>query len=54
MAVEMFVYRVLIDLHSNALIVLADEQGEQLLHIWIGPFEAHAIARVLKDEQFDR
>jgi len=33
---------------------LADEEGEQLLHIWIGPFEAHAIARVLKDEPFER
>ncbi len=54
MAVEMFVYRLLIDLQGRALVVLADEQAEQLLHIWIGPFEAHAIARVLKDEPFER
>ncbi|MCK4323546.1 MAG: bifunctional nuclease family protein [Armatimonadetes bacterium] len=50
MAVEMFVYRLLIDLQGRALVVLADDEAEQLLHIWIGPFEAHAIARVLKDE----
>ncbi len=54
MAVEMFVYRLLIDLQGRALVVLADEEVEQLLHIWIGPFEAHAIARVLKDEPFER
>jgi len=50
----MFVYRLLIDLQGRALVVLADEEVEQLLHIWIGPFEAHAIARVLKDEPFER
>ena len=54
MTTEMFVYRVLIDLHGNALVVLADEAAERLLHIYIGPFEAQAIARVLKDEQFER
>ncbi len=54
MAVEMFVYRLLIDLQGRALVVLADEKAERLLHIWIGPFEAHAIARVLKDEPFER
>jgi len=54
MAVEMFVYRLLIDLQGRALVVLADDEAEQLLHIWIGPFEAHAIARVLKDEPFER
>ena len=54
MAVEMFVYRLLIDLQGRALVVLADDKAEQLLHIWIGPFEAHAIARVLKDEPFER
>lgn len=54
MAVEMFVYRLLIDLQGRALVVLADDEAEQLLHIWIGMFEAHAIARVLKDEPFER
>jgi len=54
MAIEMFVYRILIDLQGKAVVVLADEQAEQLLHIWIGSFEAHAIARVLKDEPFER
>ncbi len=54
MAVEMFVYRLLIDLQGRALVVLADDEAERLLHIWIGPFEAHAIARVLKDEPFER
>ncbi len=54
MAVEMFVYRLLVDLQGRALVVLSDKQAEQLLHIWIGPFEAHAIARVLKDEPFER
>jgi len=54
MAVEMFVYRLLIDLQGRALVVLADDEAEQLLHIWIGSFEAHAIARVLKDEPFER
>ena len=50
----MFLYRLLIDLQGRALVVLADDKAEQLLHIWIGPFEAHAIARVLKDEPFER
>jgi len=50
----MFVYQLLIDLQGRALVVLADEEAKQLLHIWIGPFEAHAIARVLKDEPFER
>ena len=50
----MFVYRLLIDLQGRALVVLADDKAEQLLHIWIGGFEAHAIARVLKDEPFER
>jgi len=50
----MFVYRLLIDLQGRALVVLADDEVEQLLHIWIGPFEAHAIARVLRDEPFER
>ncbi len=54
MAVEMSVYRVLIDLQGNALVVLADEDAQQLLHIVIGPFEAHAIARVLKGEEYER
>ena len=54
MAVEMFVYRVLIDLQGNALVVLADEDAEQLLQILIGSFEAHAIARVLKGEEYER
>ncbi len=54
MAVEMFVYRLLIDLQGRALVVLADDEAERLLHIWIGGFEAHAIARVLKDEPFER
>ncbi len=54
MAVEMFVYRVLIGLQGNALVVLADEDAEQLLQILIGPSEAHAIARVLKGEEPER
>ncbi len=54
MAIEMFVYRLLIDLQGRALVVLADDKAEQLLHIWIGQFEAHAIARVLKDDPFER
>ncbi len=54
MAVEMFVYRLLIDLRGRAVVVLADDEVEQLLHIWIGAPEAYAIARVLKDEPFER
>ncbi len=51
MAVEMYVHRVLIDFQGNALIVLADEEAERRLQIWIGMFEAQAIARVLKSEE---
>ena len=54
MAAEMFVYRVLIDLQGNALVELAEEEAEQLLQILIGPFEAHAIARVLKGDEPER
>ncbi len=52
--VQMFVYRVGIDLMGHALVILADEELEQLLPIWIGPYEAHAIAAGVESKEFER
>ena len=52
--VQMFVYRVAIDLMGHTLVILCDEAVEQLLPIWIGPYEAHAIASEIDGKEFER
>lgn len=52
--VEMVVTRIGMNQHGQALVILGDLQGERLLPIWIGMFEAHAIAIELEGEPFDR
>lgn len=52
--VQMFVYRVAMDLTGHTVVILADEAVEVLLPIWVGPYEAHAIAAELDGKQFER
>ena len=52
--VEMFVYRVGMDEHGQAFVVLMDLAKERMLPILIGPYEAHAIAMELQGEKFQR
>ena len=50
MAVEMKVKFLAFDPSSNGFVVLlSDIEGRRALPIWIGPFEANAIALKLKD-----
>jgi uncharacterized protein len=52
---EMFVSRVALDVErGTAVVLLADEAEERLLPIWIGVFEAKAIATELHGEQAER
>ena len=49
--VEMFVYRVALDMEQNtAVVLLTDEPVQRLLPIWIRVFEAQAIAMELHGE----
>jgi len=51
----MFVYRVALDMEQNhAVVLLADESEQRLLPIWIGIFEAKAIATELHGEPPER
>lgn len=52
--IEMTVHRVGINPQGQALAILADTRGERLLPIWIGLYEANAIAMQLRGEQFER
>ena len=53
--VKMHVYRVAIDPHKRVpLVLLADEEMERLLPIYIGIFEANAIASEMQDLDFPR
>ena len=52
--VQMFVYRVGIDPAGHALVILTDEATKQFLPIWIGPYEAHAIAAEIEEKEFER
>ncbi len=52
--VPMFVYRVGIDLMGHTFVLLADEPMERVLPIWIGQYEAYAIAAELDEKQFER
>lgn len=52
---EMFVSRVALDIdRGTAVVLLADEPEERLLPIWIGIFEAKAIATELHGEKPER
>jgi len=51
---EMVVHRVVFSQQGQALVLLADLEGERLLPIWIGLSEANAIAMKLQDEEFER
>ena len=52
--VEMFVRNVTLDFAGKPVIMLADKQEGRLLPIWIGTFEATAIASGLRDEEKER
>ena len=39
------------DAGMNPVLLLVDEEGSRVLPIWIGPFEAHAIALALEGTQ---
>lgn len=53
--VEMFVARIALDVEQgNAMVVLADEPEERLLPIFIGIFEANAIATELRGVRPER
>ncbi len=48
--IEMEVKGVRLDaLGQNSVVILADKEGKKALPIWIGPLEAHAIDRELKN-----
>jgi uncharacterized protein len=49
--VQMSVYRVGVDATGRYLVVLASEDEQRLLPIWIGPFEARAIGIELEGDQ---
>ncbi|NPV48206.1 MAG: bifunctional nuclease family protein [Armatimonadetes bacterium] len=51
---RMRVYKVGLDLQRQPLVLLADEAEQRFLPIWIGPFEAHAIATHLQGQEFAR
>jgi hypothetical protein len=51
---EMFVRTVGVDITGRPLIILADEDERRLLPIWIGHFEAQAIAVGLREEPLER
>jgi len=42
------------DIMMNPVVLLIDEHENKALPIWIGPFEAHAIALALQGFNFDR
>ncbi|MHB8997721.1 MAG: bifunctional nuclease family protein [Armatimonadota bacterium] len=53
--VKMQVFRVGIDQQRGVpFVLLADEEEKRLLPIWIGPFEANAIATELRGKTFPR
>jgi len=52
--VEMQVYKVGMDPQQQPLVILADEEVRRLLPIWVGPFEAHAIASELRGRVYPR
>lgn len=52
--VEMTVNRIGMNQQGQALVILGDAEGERLLPIWIGHFEAHAIAIEMEGAPFDR
>jgi uncharacterized protein len=52
--VRMVIYRVGLDPEGRPLVLLADEEEQRVLPIWVGPFEAHAIATQMRGETFAR
>lgn len=52
--VEMRVYRVVMNQQGTAFVLLQDTDGDRLLPIVIGGFEARAIAMKLENEYFER
>ncbi|MBP8953970.1 MAG: bifunctional nuclease family protein [Armatimonadetes bacterium] len=52
--VEMHVHRVLMNPQGQAFVLLEDPTGDRLLPIWIGQFEATAIAWKLEEQVFER
>lgn len=42
------------DIMMNPVVLLIDEESEKALPIWVGPFEAHAIALALQGVQMER
>ena len=52
--VQMHVHRVLMNPQGQAFVLLEDPSGDRLLPIWIGQFEATAIAWKLENQVFER
>ncbi|MGD8238431.1 MAG: bifunctional nuclease family protein [Armatimonadota bacterium] len=52
--VEMLVRNVGLDFTGKPVVMLADKQERRLLPIWIGSFEANAIAAGLREEKMER
>ncbi len=52
--VEMFVRNVGLDFTGKPVVMLADKAERRLLPIWIGSFEANAIAAGLREEKMER
>jgi len=42
------------DINMNPVVLLVDDNAEKALPIWVGPFEAHAIALALQGVQLER
>jgi len=50
----MHVHKVGLDAQHRPLLLLADSSATRMMPIWIGPFEAHAIATHLQSQEFPR
>ncbi|MCL6639197.1 MAG: bifunctional nuclease family protein [Firmicutes bacterium] len=42
------------DINMNPVVLLVNDEAEKALPIWVGPFEAHAIALALQGIRMDR
>jgi hypothetical protein len=52
--VRMFINKVAVDPQGRALVFLTDDENRRLLPIWIGLFEAQAIASEMRETRFPR
>ncbi len=54
MEIEVYVKAVVMDQKKNHIVLLEDTGSTKILPIWIGPYEAQAIALPLQEEEFVR